>query len=621
MAGTVKVTLNGTTLIDHSDATVAPDKVLSSYVAYEGDGDRITGNYVAPSIQSNKTTTPTTSSQTVIPDSGYDAMSQVTVNAIPSQYIIPSGTKQITQNGTEDVTQYASVNVNVAGGTQYTATFTGSKGGRVNQCYVVYNGVTYIDNTGSINFSAGDTLECYATGSESQGVSVSVNGQGTVNYGNTYSYTLPSRDITIEMSYGSESYIRINETAVVLSITENGSYNVDDYNIASVNVTKNIQPLSIVANGTYTATGSVDGYSPITVSVGGGASFEDEIIQRTISGSYTNYGISIVGNASFSECTNLSEVNMPNVTTVSSSAFYRCYSLSYANLPNCTKLQTGAFYMCYNLESIVLGSCSSIQGNAFYGCSKLTSLDLSLCPSIEFCTFYQCSKLTSVNMPQCSAIGTSAFYYCKSLTSVDYSLCEFVQASAFMGCTSLQTVSLPVCSYLSGGAFSGCIALTDVYLPSCSSTSTYVFTGCKTLPRINLPMLVGVQAYCFQTCQQLSDISIPSCEWINSAAFSNCWALSVLKLPKVSAIRSSAFYNCYNLLSLYVLSTSLCTLANANAFLNTPISTYTTSTGGVNGSVFVRESLYSSYLTATNWSLYSARIVSLTDTEIEALNS
>ena len=43
MSGTVKVTLNGTTLIDHSDATVEPDKVLSSYVAYEGDGDRIVG--------------------------------------------------------------------------------------------------------------------------------------------------------------------------------------------------------------------------------------------------------------------------------------------------------------------------------------------------------------------------------------------------------------------------------------------------------------------------------------------------------------------------------------------------------------------------------------------------
>ena len=43
MAGVVKVTLNNTTLIDHSDSTLAPDKVLQGYVGYEGDGDRIVG--------------------------------------------------------------------------------------------------------------------------------------------------------------------------------------------------------------------------------------------------------------------------------------------------------------------------------------------------------------------------------------------------------------------------------------------------------------------------------------------------------------------------------------------------------------------------------------------------
>lgn len=77
-------------------------------------------NVPIPAIQSSKTATPTKSTQSITPDSGYAGLANVTVNPIPTNYIIPDGAKSITDNGSSiDVTSYKYVNVNVPIGNNY----------------------------------------------------------------------------------------------------------------------------------------------------------------------------------------------------------------------------------------------------------------------------------------------------------------------------------------------------------------------------------------------------------------------------------------------------------------------------------------------------------------------
>lgn len=88
--------------------------VVAGYVASGTAGDVDVDGYSTYqlSTQAGTTITPSTTSQTAV-SSGKFTTGAITVDPIPSQYIVPTGTVSITSNGTVDVTQYASASVNV----------------------------------------------------------------------------------------------------------------------------------------------------------------------------------------------------------------------------------------------------------------------------------------------------------------------------------------------------------------------------------------------------------------------------------------------------------------------------------------------------------------------------
>lgn len=101
-----KIIYNNKTVaeVDYGDAASIPckDKQMASNLTI-----------VNNKLLQTKTVTPTETVQEITADEGKDGLSEVIVYPIPSEYIIPSGDLEITENGTHDVTDKASVTVAV----------------------------------------------------------------------------------------------------------------------------------------------------------------------------------------------------------------------------------------------------------------------------------------------------------------------------------------------------------------------------------------------------------------------------------------------------------------------------------------------------------------------------
>jgi hypothetical protein len=85
------------------------------------------------------------------------------------------------------------------------------------------------------------------------------------------------------------------------------------------------------------------------------------------------------------------------------------------------------------------------------------------------------------------------------------------------------------------------------------------------------------------------------------SVFQNCTALKKLDFPKVNYFVSYCLQGCTALTALILRNNAVATLANINAFANTPFAS-----NGTGGTVYVPAALIESYQTATNWSTLHA---------------
>lgn len=602
--------------------TSSGTKTLLTNDKYCEDNFQIT--YTGPSLHS-KTVTPTESAQYIYPSSSYDGLSQVVVNGISSNYV---GTGINRRNSTN--TTFSST----------TGTFTAPAG--------YYSSVA----TKTITTQAAQTITPTTTSQYISSYRWLTGSQTIAPIPSAYIIPSGTKTITSNNTYDVYSYSSVYVNTPVpsgtLNITSNGIYNVYGYSSASVTVDTKPEYYGIykaIADGhtlysvgdnsySYTSEEITSWADSLTttsynqfagVHLQGSFNFSNislinrhafafpyanTIWGRTVS-CYLNFPkVTYISGAGFAENPDLKTIEASLCTNIDNYAFYSCMSLNTANFLACNSIGVSAFYYCSRLRTVSFPNLTHVGSYAFYSCYSLVEANFSNCTSINDYAFAYCSSLTSINFPKCSYISDNAFYNCKQLVEANFPSCISIGSSAFAYCFSLISINFPLLGIINSTTFAGCSSLINLSLPQVSFINFAGFRSCINLQSVNLSQLLSLSGQAFSGCSGLQTIKLSNCSIVFSSAFYNCKSLTTVSIPVCTSFGAYAFSGCWNLISLYLNQVSSIPTFGVGMFASTPISNYSTVAGRY-GSIFVPSSLYTAFTTATSWSAYSARMVSV----------
>ena len=247
--------------------------------------------------------------------------------------------------------------------------------------------------------------------------------------------------------------------------------------------------------------------------------------RREIEKGVIGEGVISLSSGTFSGCTNLTSVELPDsLQKITSSAFDGCSKLTSIELPdNLTEIGYMAFKDCSGLKSIELPDGLTTLGyGAFQGCSSLESIDIpSSVTSIGGQAFTRC-RLTSIRIPD-------------GVKSID--------SSTFMGCSRLKFVEIPnSVTNIGFQAFYGCSNLEMIDLPdSVTSIGRLAFYGCSNLKEIKIPdSVTSIGEKAFTYCSRLKTITL-TCNWrpdIESSDFYGAKSISTVNYNHLGSINT-----------------------------------------------------------------------------------
>lgn len=224
--------------------------------------------------------------------------------------------------------------------------------------------------------------------------------------------------------------------------------------------------------------------------------------------------------------------------------------------------------------------------------NQITSVEDDTLTSIRPYGLAYMTALTSVSFPELQTINTYAFYN-------DYNL--VMDGWQFPKAKSIGNYAFRYCYGMMG----------DIVLPNTvTSIGQYSFANCDEMETFTAAgSITTLGTYTFNGASgrvmDLRECHMPNLgtsialnlNWGSTTAANACQHLEVCDIGKAKSIAANTFANCYKLQTLIMRRTSVTTLANVSAFLNTPLR----GRNSLTAKIYVPEALIDDYKAASNW--------------------
>lgn len=301
----------------------------------------------------------------------------------------------------------------------------------------------------------------------------------------------------------------------------------------------------------------------------------DIVIPENIERSFDNkiFTVKSIGVGAFSECFNLTSIEIPNtVTEICGRAFNECLRLTKFKIPSSVMtIANYAFYDCVSLAEIV---CLAVvppriqSSNVFEGVDKSIPLYVRKGSKISYETADYWNEFTNIievetdggeitpDINTCFEYNGLMYRITKKGEEVEVTYCDPDTGKKYSGDITIpKTIAYNGVTYNVTGigwyAFANCTDLNSITIgKSVETIADEAFYGCSGLTTVNLPeSVISIGGHAFYGCSGLTSIVIPnSVTSIGEEAFAYCESLAKIVIGEsVISIGKGAFA-CYNLI-------------------------------------------------------------------------